>query len=120
MSFVREAAELLETALKTIPNLWVTQDPSAAVQGTTGAVIAPPVVDWQAFCREPTGCTFIVHLIVPFDQYATARLYDLVEPVAEAIEASDPAFAVTNAAPGLLPQGGSQLPTYALTVEVGR
>ncbi|MGW3992220.1 hypothetical protein ACWEF6_01915 [Amycolatopsis sp. NPDC004772] len=120
MSLVREAADLLEMTLKAIPNLWVSQDPTAVVQGTTGAVIAPPTVDWLAFCREPTGCTFTVHLVVPFDQYATGRLYDLVEPVAEAIENADPAFVVTNAAPGLLQQGGSQLPTYALTVEVGR
>jgi hypothetical protein len=119
VSLVRDAADLLDTALKTIPGLRVYQDPGATVQGTTGAIIAPPIVEWQAFRREPTGCTFVVHLVVPFDQYAVGRLYDLVEPVAEAIENSDPAFAVTNAAPGLIQQGGTQLPTYALTVEVG-
>lgn len=116
MTNIREAADALETALKTVPGIRVYQDPGATVQGTTSAVIAPPSVVWGAFRAEPTEATFIVHLVVPFDQYATARLYDLVEPAVAAIE-NDPAFAVTSASPGLLQQGGSQLPTYALTVE---
>lgn len=117
MTSVREAVDGLQTALETVPDLGVYQDPGATVQGT-GAVITPPSVVWGAYRSEPTEATFIVHLVVPFDEYATARLYDLVEPVQAAIEA-DPMFAVTSATPGLLQQGGTQLPTYALTVEVG-
>lgn len=118
MSLIREAADALEVALKTVPGLRVYTDPGAAVTGTQGVIIAPPIVSWGAYRKEPTECTFIVHLVVPFDQYATSRLYDLVEPVQVAIELV-PDFAVTDASPGMLPQGGSQLPTYALTVEVG-
>ncbi|WIY05458.1 hypothetical protein QRX60_17005 [Amycolatopsis mongoliensis] len=116
---MQDAVAALETALAAMNKLRVYQDPGATVQGI-GAVITPPTVAWDSFGRGcgPTEATFVVHLVVPFDQYATARLYELVEPVRDAIEAN-PLFAVVSASPGLLRQGGADLPTYALTVDVG-
>lgn len=121
MTSVQDAAAALRAALETVEALdkRVTEDPGQAVTGTSLAVIAPPVVSWGSFGgSEPTDATFVVHLVVPFDQYATARLYQLVEPIVSAIEAS-PLFSVASASPGLLQQGGAQLPTYAITVDVG-
>ncbi|WP_329069009.1 hypothetical protein [Amycolatopsis sp. NBC_01480] len=115
---MQAAAAALDTALSTVDGLRVYQDPGATVQGT-GAVITPPTVTWGSYGGSaPTEASFVVHLVVPFDQYATARLYELVEPVVAAIE-GDALFAVAAASPGLLQQGGTQLPTYAITVDVG-
>ncbi|MEU8636788.1 hypothetical protein AB0C38_31845 [Amycolatopsis sp. NPDC048633] len=117
---MQDAVTALKAALKTVEQLdgRVYEDPGATVS-SVGAVITPPTVAWDSFARSaPTEATFVVHLVVPLDEYATARLYDLVEPVVDAIEA-DPLFAVASASPGLLQQGGTQLPTYALTVDVG-
>lgn len=122
MTSIQDAAAALRAALETVEALdkRVTEDPGQAVTGASLAVIAPPIVSWDSFGRGagPTAATFVVHLAVPFDQYATERLYQLVEPVVAAIE-SDPLFSVVSASPGLLQQGGSQLPTYAITVDVG-
>ncbi|MEV6646050.1 hypothetical protein [Amycolatopsis sp. NPDC051371] len=118
MTSIQDAAAALVAALSIVDKLRVYQDPGATVQGV-GAIIGPPSVTWGSYGSSvPTEASFVVHLVVPFDQYATARLYELVEPVVAAIEA-DPLFTVASASPGLLPQGGTQLPTYALTVDVG-
>jgi hypothetical protein len=120
MTSIQDAVAALKTALLTVDALdkRVYEDPGTTVTGV-GVVITPPTVAWDSFGQStPTEATFVVHLVVPFDQYATARLYELVEPVRNAIEA-DPLFAVASASPGLLQQGGTQLPTYALTVDVG-
>ncbi|GAB3154253.1 hypothetical protein GCM10027258_57850 [Amycolatopsis stemonae] len=117
---MQDAVAALKAALVTVEQLdkRVYEDPSATVPGIS-AVITPPTLTWGAYGGSaPTDATFVVHLVVPFDEYATARLFELVEPVVTAIEA-DPLFAVVSASPGLLQQGGTQLPTYALTVDVG-
>ncbi|MBB4689824.1 hypothetical protein [Amycolatopsis jiangsuensis] len=120
MSSITDAVAALHTVLDSVAELdkRVYEDPGQSVTGV-GAVITPPTVSWGGFGGpEPSEATFVVHLVVPFDQYATARLYQLVEPVVAAIE-GDPLFAVSSASPGLLQQGGTQLPTYAITVDVG-
>ncbi|MEV6879549.1 hypothetical protein [Amycolatopsis sp. NPDC051128] len=117
---IQDAVAALKAALVTVGQLdgQVYEDPGATVLGV-GAVITPPTLTWGTFGGSaPTDATFVVHLVVPFDEYATTRLFELVEPVVDAIEA-DPLFAVASASPGLLQQGGTQLPTYALTVDVG-
>ncbi|MBN9739546.1 hypothetical protein DMP23_00240 [Amycolatopsis sp. A1MSW2902] len=121
MTTVPEAVAALRTVLETVASLGkrIHEDPGASVQGEASAVITPPVLEWGGFGGSaPSEATFVVHLVVPFDQYATARLYKLVEPVVAAIE-GDPLFAVSSASPALLQMGGSQLPTYAITVDVG-
>jgi hypothetical protein len=118
---IQDAVAALKTALVTVEQLdkRVYEDPSATVIGV-GALLGPPTVEWGSYGQgaPPTAATFVVHLAVPFDQYATARLYELVEPVVTAIEAN-PLFTVASASPALIQQGGTQLPTYALTVDVG-
>ncbi|MFI6308488.1 hypothetical protein ACIBCH_41900 [Amycolatopsis thailandensis] len=120
MTRVQDAIAALKAALVTVEALdsQVHEDLGATVQGV-GVVIAPPSVAWDSFGRcGPTEATFVVHLVVPFDEYATTRLYELVEPIVTAIE-TDPLFTVASASPGLLKQGGTDLPTYAITVDVG-
>ncbi|NBH01940.1 hypothetical protein [Amycolatopsis sp. SID8362] len=118
---IQDAVAALKAALEAVGQLdgRVYENPAATVTGV-GAVIAPPTVEWGSYGHDagPTEAAFVVHLVVPFDEYATTRLYELVEPMREAIE-GDPLFSVTSASPGLLQQGGTQLPTYALTVDVG-
>ncbi|MFI5607775.1 hypothetical protein [Amycolatopsis sp. NPDC051903] len=115
MTVLQDAVAGLKEVLETIPDLVVYLDPGASVQGL-GAVITPPILSWESFCEDPTEATFVVHLVVPFDEYATFRLYELLEPVVTAIQ-SDPRFSVSSASPGLLQSGGAQLPTYAISVD---
>lgn len=120
MTSIQDAVAALRAALETVAALdkRIIEDPGKAVTGIS-AVITPPIVSWGSFGgSEPSEATFVVHLVVPSDQYATARLYELVEPVVAAIE-SAPLFAVPSASPGLLRQGGTDLPTYAISVDVG-
>lgn len=122
MTSIRDAIAVLHAALATVEALdgGVTEDPGSVVWGTATAMIAPPSVTWGSFGgSEPTEASVIVHLVVPFDEYATGRLYDLVEPMVAAIEGNS-LFTVSSASPGLLQTGGNtQLPTYAITVDVG-
>ncbi|MEV6879113.1 hypothetical protein [Amycolatopsis sp. NPDC051128] len=121
MTQIEDAAAALKAALATVEQLdgRIYENPGATVTGVS-AVVTPPTLEWGSFGRGagPTEATFVVHLVVPFDEYATDRLYPLVEPMRDAIEA-DPLFTVASASPGLLQQGGTQLPTYAFTVDVG-
>lgn len=117
---MQDAVAALKAALVTVEQLegQVYEDPGITVPGV-GAVITPPSLTWGTYGGSaPTDATFVVHLVVPFDEYATTRLFELVEPAVAAIE-TNPLFAVVSASPGLLQQGGAQLPTYALTVDVG-
>jgi len=121
MSQIEDAIAALKAALANVEQLdgRIYEDLGFTVTGVS-AIITPPTLTWGSFGRGdgPTEATFVVHLAVPFDEYATARLYPLVEPMRDAIEA-DPLFTVASASPALLQQGGAQLPTYALTVDVG-
>ncbi|GAB3372553.1 hypothetical protein [Amycolatopsis echigonensis] len=121
MTKVQDAVARLKAALSTVAALdgRVYDDPGATAGGPAAAVISPPSVEWAGFCGgEPSSASFVVHLVVPFDQYSTARLFELVEPVVKSIADGTP-FVVSSASPGLLQQGGTQLPTYAITVDVG-
>lgn len=116
MSPVREAAERLTAALKTVPNLPVSSDPSKVVS-PPAVVVSVPRLTFEAVCSEPTSLTFTVFLVVPLDAMTVDRLWDLISPVTQAIEDHADAV-VTTADPGVYLAGTAELPCYALTVEM--
>lgn len=111
------AAEALKTALRTVAGLRVVQDPGATVDGPT-AVVAVPALVWESHCPEPTGAQWVVHLVVDANDRAVERLWQLVTDVSTAVDKHFPDGSVIRADPGTWSAGGSELPSYAIQVDV--
>lgn len=114
---VTAAAEGLEQALRTVPALRVVRDPGATVDGPT-AMLAVPALTWESHCVEPTGATWVVHLVVDVNERAVERLWDLIGTVSAAIDKEFLDGSVIRADPGTWSAAGSELPSYALQVDV--
>jgi len=83
------------------------------------AVIAPPQIDFEAYDNAPTGLTFTLYLVVQPDDRMMSRLFDLIEPVSNAVWDNVPNAAVTSASPAAYPiSDTSSLPCYQITVEM--
>lgn len=84
-----------------------------------GIVIGPPQVDWEGMDNGITGMTFTLYLIVSSDSRMMSRLFDLVEPISDAVWDYVPNAAVTSASPGSWPiSDTASLPCYQFTVEM--
>lgn len=117
MTTVKEAAEQLEVALRTVEGVRVYRDPSATVD-PPGVLIAPPRLRWEDYCAgPPTSATFVVIVMVAMDARAVEELWEWVPLVAAAID-TVPDAAVAAANPGVFNSGGTDLPSYEITVEV--
>ncbi|PXY17350.1 hypothetical protein [Prauserella flavalba] len=114
---VAEHAEELRAAVRTVDGVRVYEDPSATIR-PPGVFVAPPRLRWESGCPEPTSATFVVVVMVAMDKRSVERLLELVPRVAEAIDSLLPDAAVSTADPGLFNSGGSDLPSYEITVEV--
>lgn len=117
MSVIEDTAAALRGALKTVNGIRVYEDPGA-VSDPPAAVVGPPTLRWEGPCAEPSSATFTVYLIAKADGRAMPRLYELIPKVAVAIDSVTDAV-ITTAQPGFFSAGGSELPTYELTVSVG-
>lgn len=115
MSVVTQAAENLEAALKTVPDLRVYRDLSATVD-PPAAVVGVPRLTWEKYCDGPSSATFLIYVFVPFDDRAVERLWELAIDAANAIDTVRQAV-VTEASPGVFKSGGVDLPVYELTTE---
>lgn len=111
---VQDASAALESALSAIEGVRFYR------LGTTtsgvSVVLSPPKLTWETYSTVPTTATFLVHLVVPFDDRAVEKLWEFVVPVSEAIESVVDAV-VLSADPGLYPDGSTSLPEYVFTVE---
>lgn len=116
MSAVKDVAEALELALKGVAGLRAYRDPGASVD-PPGAVLGPPSLVWGGYCSGPVSATFLVYVLEKADGRALERLWDWVPLVSAAID-SVPDAVVIRADPGVYNSGGTDLPTYELTVEV--
>lgn len=116
MSIVKAKAEELETAAKTVPNVRFYRDLGATVD-PPALVIGPPRLQWESYCVDPTSATFIVIVMVAMNERAQEALWDLVPLVAAAMSDVEDAV-VTTASPGVFNAGGTDLPSYEITVEV--
>ncbi|GHG97592.1 hypothetical protein ACFORH_42995 [Amycolatopsis roodepoortensis] len=116
MSTVSDAAGVLGAALKTVAgvrlhDLGDNVDPPALVIGM-------PQLTFEAYCPgQITAVTFPVFLVVALDNRAQAQLWDLVEPVAAAIEDVDGAT-IASADPTMYQAGTQDLPAYTFVVEM--
>lgn len=115
MMTVRQAAEAIESAVATVDGIRLYElgdrvDPPAVIVGM-------PQLRWEALCDGPSDARFPVYIIVPFNDRARNKLWDLVAPVSTAIDENTDG-AVVSANPAPFTAGGTDLPSYELTVEV--
>jgi hypothetical protein len=117
MSIVSDAAERLTEGLKTVEgvrlyDLGATVDPPALVIGI-------PRLTYGTYSPgQISEVTFSVFLIVAMDDRAQLRLWELAEPVGEAIESVVDAAISGTVEPGFYMDGQTELPSYTFTVEM--
>ncbi|OXM73085.1 MULTISPECIES: hypothetical protein [Amycolatopsis] len=116
MRTVSEAAQQIETALKTVDKLRLYQLDDDDID-PPGLVLGPPQLTWDGYGPAPTTATFLVFLVVAVDERALERLWQFVGPVAAALDTVQDAV-VQSADPGAYPAGSQNLPCYSLSVEV--
>lgn len=113
MNAIADAATALKTAVDAVDGIVATIADGASVTRTT-AIVGPPALTFEAYCPEPTSARFLVAVVVvPADERALARLWELVPAVAAAIEGVTDA-SVIRADPG----NWRDLPSYEIQVEV--
>lgn len=121
MSAVKDAAEELLAALRTVPDLRVHSDLGANLE-PPAVILGAPALGWRSFCRQPTSARFVVFIVVAADDRALESLWDLVPQVATAVEDNMQAAAVQDGPSAALPTtfytAGVELPCYELTIEV--
>lgn len=115
MNAIKDAAEMVGSALDGVEDVRYYRDLGANVD-PPATLLGPPQLKWEAYCSDPTSAQFMVYLVVPAKDRAIEQLWDLVPKVAEALDESD--AVVRRADPGTFNAGGSDLPSYELTVEV--
>lgn len=123
---VKDAALQLAAALKLVPGIGshVHTDPGADISQRPALVIGPPSLRFELFSNDtgpvPTNARFTVFAIVEPDQYAVEKLWDLVPAVVAAVEQhTDGSLAEgAEATPTSYPVGTSELPAYAIPVDM--
>lgn len=116
MSIVSDAATRLTEALQAVEGVRLhgpgdNVDPPALIIGF-------PRLTFSGYCPgQITGAAFPVFLVVAMDDRAQQRLWELAEPVAEAVESTVDAT-ISSCEPGLYPAGQTELPSYTFTVEM--
>jgi hypothetical protein len=117
---VKHAAEVLEAALKQIPDLRGHRDLGARVD-PPAFIVGPPELGWSGYGGpEPTSARFVVWVVVSADDLALERLWELVPAVVAKVEELDDvtlADVDRPATPGTFPSGGSELPAYQVQVD---
>lgn len=117
---VRAAAEEIAAACDTVPAvaLRVKTDPGAQPATYPAVIVGPPALTFEGYGRPPTGATFLVYVIERVSAGALESLWDLVPEVCAAIDEHS-AGAVQRADPGVYAVGGTDMPCYEITVDIG-
>lgn len=116
MSNVTDAATALKNAIDELVELKATTDPTTGIHPPV-AVIGPPVLTWGPDFVEPMSAEFTVMVIVSNRAYDVEKLWDLVQLVAAKVDEVENAV-VIRAMPFVFRSGSSELPAYAVTVEM--
>lgn len=119
---VKDAAQQLAAALMTVPGIgsFVYTDPGAEIQ-RPGLVIGPPSLRFETFAgAKPTRAIFTVFAVIDADQYAVEKLWLLVPDVVAAVEEHTDGCLLegAEATPTTYPVGGTDLPAYAIPVDM--
>jgi hypothetical protein len=116
MSAIAEAAATILAALKGIEGVNATSDVGKTLDPPS-LVLGPPALVWQGVCAGPTSARWLVYVVVPADERALERLWELVPVVAAALDAM-PDVSVIRADPGAYVNGSGELPCYEIQIEV--
>ncbi|MGH3095839.1 MAG: hypothetical protein ACRDMV_07540 [Streptosporangiales bacterium] len=118
MSTVSDAVDALAAGMEQVAGVRVYRSVGAVVD-PPAAVIGPPTLTWGAYCAEPTSARFDVYVVVNADDWAGEAFFGLAPAVAKAVDGVPDAALAGAAEPGTYQSGGTTLPAYHLTVEVG-
>ncbi|MDN5918209.1 MAG: hypothetical protein L0I76_24445 [Pseudonocardia sp.] len=116
MSPAGAARAALMAGLARVPDLRVYDD-LAAVVDPPGAVVGPPRLTPDGYGPDLVNAVFVVGLVAPASDRALDVLFDLVQPVCDAIY-EVPGAVVTECSPGTWPAGAASLPAYLVEVEM--
>jgi len=118
VSAAADALDALFVALEGVDGLRVVRGIGLQVD-PPAVVIPPPNLTWSAMGDDPTDATFSVGLLVVNNDRITEQLLYWQPLVVAALQTVDNAV-VTTAALGSWPAGGgTDLPAYLITTEVG-
>lgn len=118
MSAVTDAVDALEAGLEQVAGLRVYRTVGSVVD-PPAAVIGPPSLSWGAYCADPTMARFDVYVVANANDWAGEAFFDLAPAVAKAVDGVLDAALAGDAEPGTYQSGGTTLPAYHLTVEIG-
>lgn len=116
MSSVKVAAELILAALGGVAGVRAYSDPDATISPPS-TVLGPPSLSWEGTCSDPTSARWLVYVVVDVKERALEALWELVPLVAAALEGMTDVV-VIRADPGTYLNGGVELPSYELQIEV--
>ena len=118
MSAIDDAAAALTAALRAVDGVRHYAEPDAAAAVDPPAtVLGWPALTWEALPYAPTSGRWLVYLVVPVNDRAQSRLFELVPIVTAAIDNVTNAV-VIRADPGAFDAGGTPLPCYEIQVDV--
>jgi len=80
-------------------------------------LVSPPTLDWEAYASQPTTATVQVFLVVSQNDRALPQMLKYIEPVSDALDSVTNAV-VQTAIPTIFQAGNSDLPCYAISVEI--
>jgi hypothetical protein len=116
MSAVSDVSGTILAALEGVGGVNATADVGKTLDPPS-LVLGPPALMWQGVCSGPTSARWLVYAVVPADERALERLWELVPAVADALDAL-PDVSVIRADPGAYVNGGVELPCYEIQIEV--
>lgn len=93
----------------------VSADVGSELPVLPAVVIGPPSLTFDGY-GTATDATFLVYVVVAANAQALPKLWDLVPPAYEAIEANSDGV-VRRADPGVWTAGTADLPCYEIAVE---
>jgi hypothetical protein len=76
-----------------------------------------PTLTYEAYNDEPTEFVLTIYLVVKSDGYVMLSMEPFATAVAAAIYDNTTDIVVTQAIPGVVQVGGTELPAYVMTVE---
>lgn len=118
MGVLADATKVLRDALSEVPGLVLQPDFGPNVN-PPALILGPAALEWRSLCAGPSHARYLVYIVVTNDETFMDRFDEVIQPVADAIDATREAV-VTRADPGRWPTqtATGDLPAYELTVEV--
>ena len=112
---LQEIIDDLTTALKAVDGVRYYDygdniDPPAVL-------VSPPTIDWEGYAPQPTTATIQVFLVVGQNDRALPQLLKYLPLVSDAVDSVENAVCST-ATPTIFQVGSTDLPCYAISVDI--